>query len=42
VPLHSDASAITPGQSAVFYVGNKLVGGAFIASQRGINQWINE
>ena len=37
-----DVSAITPGQSAVFYVGNMVVGGAFIASQRGINQWINE
>jgi tRNA-specific 2-thiouridylase len=35
-------SAITPGQSAVFYVGNRLVGGAFIASQRGIGQWIDE
>lgn len=33
-------SAVTPGQSAVFYVGNRLVGGAFIASQRGIGQWI--
>ena len=33
-------SAITPGQSAVFYVGNRLVGGAFIASQRGIGQYI--
>ena len=33
-------SAITPGQSAVFYVGNRLVGGAFIASQRGINMYI--
>lgn len=33
-------SAITPGQSAVFYVGNRLVGGAFIASQRGIGQWL--
>lgn len=33
-------SAITPGQSAVFYSGNMVVGGAFIASQRGINQWI--
>lgn len=40
VTLHSEASAITPGQSAVFYVGNMLVGGAFIASQRGIAQWI--
>lgn len=41
VRLHSEASAITPGQSAVFYVGNTLVGGAFIASQRGISQWIS-
>jgi tRNA-specific 2-thiouridylase len=40
VKLHSDASAITPGQSAVFYCGNTVVGGAFIADQRGINQWI--
>ena len=35
-----DVSAVTPGQSAVFYDGNMVVGGAFIASQRGINQWI--
>lgn len=41
VHLHSEASAITPGQSAVFYVGKKVVGGAFISLQRGINQWIN-
>lgn len=40
VHLKAEASAITPGQSAVFYVGNTLVGGAFIASQRGISQWI--
>lgn len=40
VRLHGDASAITPGQSAVFYNGNTVVGGAFIADQRGINQWI--
>ena len=40
VKLHGDASAITPGQSAVFYCGNMVVGGAFIADQRGINQWI--
>lgn len=33
-------SAVTPGQSAVFYVGNRLVGGAFIASQRGINMYV--
>jgi tRNA-specific 2-thiouridylase len=35
-----EVSAVTPGQSAVFYVGNRLVGGAFIASQRGINMYI--
>lgn len=40
VCLSGEASAITPGQSAVFYVGKKVVGGAFISSQRGINQWI--
>ncbi len=40
VVLHDKASAITPGQSAVFYCGNTVVGGAFIADQRGINQWI--
>ena len=34
------ASGITPGQSAVFYVGERLVGGAFIASQKGIGQYI--
>lgn len=31
-----DVSAVTPGQSAVFYVGQRLVGGAVIASQKGI------
>lgn len=41
IHLHSEVSAVTPGQSAVFYVGNMVVGGAFIASQRGINQWIS-
>lgn len=40
VKLHCEVSAITPGQSAVFYDGNIVVGGAFIAQQRGINQWI--
>lgn len=40
VRFHETVSAITPGQSAVFYVGNRLVGGAFIASQRGINMYI--
>ena len=40
VRLHEPVSAITPGQSAVFYCENTVVGGAFIADQRGINQWI--
>lgn len=42
VRFKTPASAITPGQSAVFYVGSRLVGGAFIASQRGIGMWITE
>jgi tRNA-specific 2-thiouridylase len=40
VRLHNAVQAITPGQSAVFYNDNSVVGGAFIADQRGINQWI--
>ena len=35
-----DASSITPGQSAVFYIGNRVVGGAFIDSQRGIGMYL--
>lgn len=34
------ASAIAPGQSAVFYIGKRVIGGSFIASQRGIGQFI--
>jgi len=30
VVLNSSASAVAPGQSAVFYIGNRLVGGGFI------------
>ena len=40
IRFFEEVSAITPGQSAVFYVGNRLVGGAFIASQRGINMYV--
>lgn len=32
----AEASAVTPGQSAVFYIGDRVVGGAFIASQKGV------
>lgn len=40
--VHFDqpASAIAPGQSAVFYIGRRVIGGSFIASQRGIGQFI--
>ncbi|MCI1648146.1 MAG: tRNA 2-thiouridine(34) synthase MnmA [Bacteroides sp.] len=38
----SEASAIAPGQSAVFYVGKRVLGGAFIASQRGLGLVIEE
>lgn len=37
----SEASAIAPGQSAVFYVGKRVIGGAFIASQRGIGMFVD-
>ena len=37
-----EASAIAPGQSAVFYDGLRVLGGAFIASQRGIFKVIAE
>ena len=37
-----EASAIAPGQSAVFYDGQRVLGGAFIASQRGIFKMIAE
>ncbi len=40
VHFREEASAVTPGQSAVFYVGGRVVGGAFIASQRGIGMFI--
>lgn len=40
VHFQEEASAVAPGQSAVFYVGRRVVGGAFIASQRGIGMLI--
>ena len=42
VQFLSEASAIAPGQSAVFYDGQRVLGGAFIASQRGIYKIIEE
>ena len=36
----AEASAIAPGQSAVFYIGRRVVGGSFIASQRGIGMYL--
>lgn len=36
------ASAVTPGQSAVFYVGDRLVGGASICSQKGLQAYLQE
>ena len=38
----SEASAIAPGQSAGFYDGQRVLGGAFIAAQRGIYKVIAE
>ena len=40
VHFREEASAIAPGQSAVFYDGRRVLGGAFIASQRGIGQFV--
>ena len=42
VHFQAEASSITPGQSAVFYVGRRVVGGALIASQRGIGMYIEQ
>lgn len=37
VKFLAEASSVTPGQSAVFYIDNRVVGGAFIDSQKGVN-----
>ena len=39
VRFHETVQAVTPGQYAVFYQGKRVIGGAMIASQRGINQY---
>ena len=41
VTFEHPASAITPGQSAVFYEEDRVLGGAIIDFQRGL-QWIIE
>lgn len=41
VRFEEEASAIAPGQSAVFYDGRRVLGGAFIASQRGLGMYIS-
>ena len=42
VKFVTEASAITPGQSAVFYDGNRVLGGGFSASQQGIHKIVAE
>ena len=42
VHFREEASAVAPGQSAVFYLGDRLVGGAFIAFQRGIGMYVEQ
>lgn len=42
VHFQSEASSITPGQSAVFYAERRVVGGALIASQRGIGMYVEQ
>lgn len=39
VRFNETVQAVTPGQYAVFYDGDRVLGGAMIASQRGINQY---
>ncbi len=41
VHFHAETSAVAPGQSAVFYIGRRVVGGSFIASQRGIGMYVD-
>lgn len=40
VHFHETVQAVTPGQYAVFYRGDRVIGGAEIVSQRGINQYL--
>ena len=40
VTFATEASAVTPGQSAVFYEGDKMLGGAYIGSQKGLQAYV--
>ena len=40
VRFSSPVSAVTPGQSAVFYVGDKVVAGSVISAQKGIGFYL--
>ncbi len=42
VRFKEKASAVTPGQSAVFYIGDKMAGGAYIGSQRGLQAYLED
>lgn len=39
VSFLEDASAVTPGQSAVFYKGDKVAGGGIIADQKFLKKY---
>jgi tRNA-specific 2-thiouridylase len=41
VLFHEKVKAIAPGQSAVFYEGNDLVGGGFIEKKPSPNKFFN-
>lgn len=41
VRFKAEASAITPGQSAVFYCGNRILGGGFIAFQDEVKKIVS-
>ena len=42
VRFKEKASAVTPGQSAVFYIGDRMVGGAYICSQKGLQAYMKD
>ena len=42
VKFLEEASAITPGQSAVFYEHNRVLGGGFIAFQQGVKKLVED